>query len=601
MKKTLIWTLLFTLFSITVSNGQTDNPPIINHWIPAESNEILDAEDFLLIRTDGSFEAVLYSIRTKGNWEKTSEKLVLTYAAEDSKIYADSTVVSVENNQAEVEFFGNNKKIASVKEDGVRIQRSSDSLLIEKLTEKQMSLSKDGVSLKFVSTLTLADEDKAVLSYDTAGFSLTSLLRGLLGMVSLLLIAFIFSSNRRAISWRIVLTGLGIQILLAVSVLYFPPVQMAFEFVGKIFVKILDFTDAGTKFLFDQMGTGTINEALNTFIVKILPTIIFFSALTSILFYYGIIQKIVYGLAWVMSKLLRLSGAESLSVAGNIFLGQTESPLMIKAYLEKMNRSEMLLVMSGGMATLAGGVLAVYINFLGGDDPVERLMFAKHLLAASIMAAPGVIIISKILIPQTEEIKKDVEVSKEKIGKNVLDSITNGTSEGLRLAVNVAAMLLVFVALIAMMNYIFVKVGGWIHVNQLIAELTDGQFNSLSLEFILGYTLAPLMWLIGVNSGDIALVGQMLGEKIILTEFIGYSSLAEYKAAGAFTDQKSVIMATYMLCGFANFASIGIQIGGIGALAPKQRVVLTQLGMRALLAGTLASLLSATIVGMIIG
>jgi concentrative nucleoside transporter, CNT family len=601
MKKTLIWTLFFTLFSITVSTAQTDNPPIINHWIPAETNKILDGDDYLLIKNDGSFEAVLFSVGTKGNWKKTAEKLILTYAAEDSKIHADSTVISVNDNQAEVEFFGNNKKIASVKDDGVQIQRSSDSLLIENLTKKQMSLSKDGQTLDFVSTLTLADENKAVLSYDTAGFSLNSLLRGLIGMVSLLLIAFIFSTNRRAISWRIVLTGLGIQILLAVSVLYFPPVQMAFEFVGKIFVKILDFTDAGTKFLFDQMGTGTIHEALNTFIVKILPTIIFFSALTSILFYYGIIQKIVYGLAWVMTKLLRLSGAESLSVAGNIFLGQTESPLMIKAYLEKMNKSEMLLVMSGGMATLAGGVLAVYINFLGGDDPIERLMFAKHLLAASIMAAPGVIIISKMLIPQTEEIKKNVEVSKEKIGKNVLDSITNGTSEGLRLAVNVAAMLLVFVALIAMMNYIFVKVGGWIQVNQFIAELTDGQFNSLSLEFILGYTLAPLMWLIGVSSGDIALVGQMLGEKIILTEFIGYSSLAEYKAADAFTDQKSVIMATYMLCGFANFASIGIQIGGIGALAPKQRVVLTQLGMRALLAGTLASLLSATIVGMIIG
>ncbi|MEA2042027.1 MAG: nucleoside transporter C-terminal domain-containing protein [Bacteroidota bacterium] len=455
-------------------------------------------------------------------------------------------------------------------------------------------------TFKFVSSVKKLN-NKKVVSYETSGFSLNSLLRGLLGMISLLLIAFLFSSNRKAISWRIVLTGLGIQIILAVSVLYFPPVQVAFEFVGKIFVKILDFTDAGTAFLFNQMGTNTIHQALNTFIVKILPTIIFFSALTSILFYYGIIQKIVYGLAWVMSKLLKLSGAESLSVAGNIFLGQTESPLMIKAYLEKMNKSEMLLVMSGGMATLAGGVLAVYINFLGGDDPIERLMFAKHLLAASVMAAPGVIIISKILIPQTEETKQDVKISKEKIGKNVLDSITNGTSEGLRLAVNVAAMLLVFVALISMMNYIFMKIGDWTSLNAWIFDISDGQFNNLSLEFILGYTLAPLMWLIGVNTGDIALVGQMLGEKLILTEFIGYSSLADYKAAGAFTDQKSIIMATYMLCGFANFASIGIQIGGIGALAPGKRVQLTQLGMKALLAGTLASLLSATIVGMILG
>lgn len=601
MRKTLLFTLYLTVFFISSASAQSQQDPIINHWIPAENNQILEADDYILLKNNQSFEAVIYGKPSQGNWKKEDSLLILTYAPKDKKIKTDSAFLSVKNNQAEIEIYNDNEKIARVKEDGLSIRRKTDSLVIKDLSRKKLKVIFDGKPTELISTLTLVDEQKAVVSYDTGGFSLKSLLRGLLGMVSLILIAFLFSTNRKSISWRIVLTGLAIQILLAVSVLYVPPVQMAFEFVGKIFVKILDFTDAGTKFLFDQMGTGTIHEALNTFIVKILPTIIFFSALTSILFYYGIIQKIVYGLAWVMTKLLRLSGAESLSVAGNIFLGQTESPLMIKAYLEKMNKSEMLLVMSGGMATLAGGVLAVYINFLGGDDPVERLMFAKHLLAASIMAAPGVIIISKILIPQTQEIKKDVSVSKEKIGKNVLDSITNGTSEGLRLAVNVAAMLLVFVALIAMVNYIFTKFGGLINVNQLITDFTDGQFNSLSLEFILGYTLAPLMWLIGVNSGDIAILGQMLGEKIILTEFIGYSSLADYKTANAFNDQKSVIMATYMLCGFANFASIGIQIGGIGALAPKQRVLLSRLGMRALLAGTLASLLSATIVGMIIG
>lgn len=445
------------------------------------------------------------------------------------------------------------------------------------------------------------DSKHAVPTKVGEGFSLMSLLRGLLGMITLFGIAYLFSANRKAINWGVVAKGLSVQIVLAIGVLYVPAVQAFFEFIGKIFVKILDFTNAGTQFLFANLESGVIESPLITFAITILPTIIFFSALTSVLFYYGIIQKVVYGLAWVMTRFLRLSGAESLSVAGNIFLGQTESPLMIKAYLEKMNKSEILLVMAGGMATLAGGVLAVYINVLGGDDPVQRLIFAKHLLSASIMAAPGVIVISKILYPQTEKIEKDVEVTQEKIGKNVLDAISNGTYEGLKLAINVAAMLLVFIAFIAMINYVFVKFGGLININEVIANATDGQFTELSLQFILGYIFAPLMWLLGVAGPDIALVGRVVGEKIIMTEFIGYVSLADLKGAGAFVSQKSVLMATYMLCGFANFASIGIQIGGIGALAPGKRVLLSQFGMRALLAGTLASLLSATVVGMIIG
>ena len=314
-----------------------------------------------------------------------------------------------------------------------------------------------------------------------------------------------------------------------------------------------------------------------------------------------VIEKVVWALAWLMTKAMKLSGAESLSVAGNIFLGQTESPLMIKAYLDKMTNSEILLVMTGGMATLAGGVLAAYISFLGGDDPVQRLIFAKHLLAASIMAAPGAVIISKILVPQTEKINTDVEIPKEKIGSNVLDAISNGTGEGLKLAVNVAAMLLVFIAFIAMFNFIVQKIGTWTNLNESIAQFTNGQYNSLSLQFILGYTFAPIMWLIGVAKDDITLLGRLLGEKLIMTEFIGYVSLAELKAAGAFAQEKSIIMATYMLCGFANFASIGIQIGGIGSLAPNKRVLLSKYGMRALLGGTLASLISATIVGVILG
>jgi len=349
------------------------------------------------------------------------------------------------------------------------------------------------------------------------------------------------------------------------------------------------------------MSSGKLESPLLSFVITILPTVIFFSAITSVLYYLRVIQVFVFGLAWLLTKALKITGAEGLSVAGNIFLGQTESPLMIKAYLDRMNKSQMLLVMAGGMATLAGGVLAVYINVLGGTDPVQKLIFAKHLLAASVMAAPGVIVISKVLIPQTDEVKTDIEVPKEKIGKNLLDAITIGTSEGLRLAVNVAAMLLVFIALIAMLNYIFFKVGAWTNLNDLIGNLTSGRYNELSLQFILGYSLSPLMWLIGVCSEDITLVGQLLGEKIIMTEFISYISLAEMKSAGAFHETKSIIMSTYILCGFANFASIGIQIGGIGALAPSQRILLSRLGLRALLAGTLASLLSATIIGMILG
>lgn len=431
-------------------------------------------------------------------------------------------------------------------------------------------------------------------------FNFITLLRGLLGMLVLILIAYVFSSNRKAIAWKVVAYGLLIQIVLAIGVLQVPFIQAMFEFVGRLFVKVLDFTNEGTKFLFSSYASGVIEAPLQTFAINILPTIIFFSALTSVLFYFGIIQKIVWALAWVMTRVLKLSGAESLSVAGNIFLGQTESPLMIKAYLEKMNKSEMLLVMAGGMATLAGGVLAVYINFLGGDDPVQKLLFAKHLLAASVMAAPGVVVISKILVPQTEDISQEVKITQDKIGKNVLDAINNGTYEGLKLAVNVAAMLLVFIAFLAMINFTFIKIGNWTHINNWVVSFTDGRYNQLSLQFMLGYAISPLMWLLGVNVHDITLLGSLLGEKLIMTEFVGYISLAHLKTIGAFTDPKSIIMATYMLCGFANFASIGIQIGGIGALAPGKRVLLAKYGMRALLAGTLASLLSATIVGIIL-
>jgi CNT family concentrative nucleoside transporter len=432
-------------------------------------------------------------------------------------------------------------------------------------------------------------------------FDLVRLLRGMMGMVVLIAIAYVFSNNRKAVNWRMVGTGLLFQLLLAIGILYVPFLQVFFEFIGKGFVKILTFTNEGVTYLLKRFDTGEVAPGLQNFAFSILPTIIFFAALSSLLFYLGVIQIFVKGFGYVLSRALGLSGPESLSVAGNIFLGQTESPLLIKPYLEKMSKSEILLVMSGGMATLAGGVLAAYIGFLGGGDPVQQVIFAKHLLTASIMAAPGVVVISKIIVPQTEHIDKSIEVSKEEVGKNALDAISNGTGDGLRLAVNVGAMLLVFIAFIAFANYIFVKIGDWTSLNDRILSFTNGKYDELSLEFILGYAFSPLMWLIGVAKDDITLVGSLLGKKLILTEFVAYIDLADMKAAGSFTDTKSIIMSVYMLCGFANFASIGIQIGGIGALAPGRRVLLARFGMRALLAGTLASLLSATIIGVLMG
>jgi CNT family concentrative nucleoside transporter len=450
-----------------------------------------------------------------------------------------------------------------------------------------------------VSTESKANTEVLITKMPAPSFKIKSVLKGILGMVVLLLIGFLFSKDRKNIPWKTVAVGLIIQIVLAVGVLYVPVIRTTFEFFGQIFVKILDFTKAGSEFLLgDLMNAETYGFI---FLFQVLPTIIFFSALTSLLFYWGIIQKVVYALAWVFTKALKISGAEALSVAGNIFLGQTESPLMIKAYLEKMSKSEILLVMTGGMATLAGGVLAAYIALLGGNDPQLRLEFAKHLLAASVMAAPAAIIFSKMLLPPTEEINKVIEVSQDKIGSNTLDAISNGTTEGVKLAVNVGAMLLAFIAFIAMFNFIVGKIGQWTTLNEVIATGTNGRYNELSLQFILGYTFAPLMWLIGVGTQDVVTVGRLLGEKLILTEFIGYISLADLKTAGAFASPKSIIMATYILCGFANFSSIGIQIGGIGALAPGRRVLLSKLGVHALVAGTLASLMSATIIGMIMG
>ena len=433
-----------------------------------------------------------------------------------------------------------------------------------------------------------------------SGFTFISLLRGLLGMLVLLFISYLLSNNKKQIAWKTVGLGLLAQVIIAIGVLKIDWVKKVFETMGNFFINVLEYTGEGAKMLLGELGD--VNQYGFIFVFQALPVIIFFSALSSILYYFGIIQKVVGFLAWGLTKLLKISGPESLSVAGNIFLGQTEAPLMIKGYLEKMNRSEIFLVMVGGMATVAGSVLGAYIGFLGGNDPVQRLEFAKSLLAASVMAAPGAVVIAKIIYPQTDKIQTDIQISNEKIGSNFLSAISIGTGEGIKMAVNVGAMLLVFIALIAMASGILSSLGESSGLNSWIAKNTI--YTNFSIEFILGYLFAPLMWLVGVAKEDMALMGQLIGIKLVASEFVGYTQLVSLKDSAStlhLTYQKSVVMATYMLCGFANFASIGIQVGGIGIIAPKIRKTLTELGFKAMIAGTLVSLMSATIAGIILG
>lgn len=609
MKKTLYLIGLFLLFFPLLTSAQSPNK--INKLIAVKwkavavtdtlgrSIDSIKPEQHLsLVKDINTFEQQLKdeNLLLTGKWELDGMYLKLNFDPEPDEQTVDSTVYKIEDKTPIVVFYKNGRELTRLEKNRLLTHRQAKTYHIDRITKDTLILSTGGVKYIYANA---QPEMKSFVQRSGNGFSLITLLRGFMGILVLIFLAWVFSTNRRAIDWKVVGIGLSIQVGLALGILFIPFVEAIFEFVGKIFVVILDFTKIGSTFLFnDLMNTESVGFI---FALQILPTIIFFSALTSVLFYLGVIQKVVWAMAWLMTKAMKISGAESLSVAGNIFLGQTESPLMIKAYLPKMTNSEMLLVMIGGMATVAGGVLAAYISFLGGDDPVQRIIFAKHLLTASVMAAPGAIVISKVLMPQTEKIDTSVEISQEKIGKNFLDAMSNGTTEGLKLAANVGAMLLVFFAFIAMFNYILLKIGAWTDLNETIAGITNGQYHELSLQFILGYTFAPLMWAIGVSSQDMTLVGQLLGEKLIASEFVGYTSLATLKETGAFSDPKSIVMATYLLCGFANFASIGIQIGGIGGLAPNKRWFLSKYGIKALIGGTLASLLSATIIGAIIG
>lgn len=445
-----------------------------------------------------------------------------------------------------------------------------------------------------------------VLSQGTSDISIKErfglILRGLLGISVLILITYIFSINRKAVSFKSVAVGLSLQILIAVGVLYVPFIGTIIDFIGKLFVLVLNSSGKGAEFLFgsfmDQEKTGFI------FAFQVLPTIIFFSALMSLLFYLGIVQRIVFAMAWLLKKALHMSGPESLAVAGNVFLGQTESPLLIKAYLPKLTGSELFVVMVSGMATIAGAVLATYVGLLSGGDEVAKAIFAKHFITASVMAAPGAIVIAKIIFPQTESIDKDIKVPREQMGANVLDAVSVGSYEGLKLAANVAIMLLVFYAFIALFNKVLGGLGNISFkesdsLNNIIASKSGNMYPKLSIEYLLGKIFSPLMWIIGVPKEDLSVLGRLMGEKIIFTEFVSYGNLKNLMELGVIRSSKSVIMATYMLCGFANIASVGIQVGGIGALAPNKRVFLSKFGMRALLGGTIASLLSATIIGVI--
>ncbi|WP_417265330.1 NupC/NupG family nucleoside CNT transporter [Brumimicrobium sp.] len=425
--------------------------------------------------------------------------------------------------------------------------------------------------------------------------SFGSIARGLLGVTALIFIAFLLSKNRRRINWPLVIKGILLQVVLALLILKVPFIETIFNFISKGFVKVVDMAHEGALFVFSSVITGDMSPIVMNFATWVLPSVIFFSALTSLLYYWGILQKIVYGMAWVMKRIMGLSGAESVSAAGNVFLGQTEAPLLVKPYLGKMTESEILCLMAGGMATIAGGVLAAYIGFLGGDDPEQKVFFAKHLLTASLMSAPAAIVFSKILLPETEEINTDLTISKNKLGVNSLEAIANGTVDGLKLAVNVAAMLIVFISLIALANFMLGKVGHYTGLNDIIAS-SSSLYTELSFQYIVGNALSPIAWLMGVPWQDSMIIGQLLGEKTIINEFVAYPHLGELQDE---ISGKSVIIGTYVLCGFANFASIGIQVGGIGAIAPSKKPVLAKYGVLSLIAGTLACMLTATMVGML--
>ena len=410
----------------------------------------------------------------------------------------------------------------------------------------------------------------------------------ILGIPALIAVAYLISTNRRAVSWKTVGGGVLIQITFAFIVLSTAPGKAFFSVLSKVITKILGFTMEGSRFLFGPLVENTESFGF-IFAFQVLPTIIYFSALMSVLYHLGIMQKLVQGMAWVMNKLMGVSGAESLSVAANVFIGQTEAPLVVRPYIPTMTESELMALMSGGFSTIAGAVLAAYVIMLGGDDPVLRLEFAKHLLAASVMSAPAAFVMAKIIVPETEVAKTSgtVKLAVDRTTRNVIDAAASGADDGLRLALNVGAMLLAFIALIALLNWPLSVVGGWIGIEE------------LSLKMIFGWVFSPFAAVMGVPWRDCLEFGSLLGQKVAVNEFVAYMSLQEIIEAGTFT-HRSTVIATYALCGFANFSSIAIQLGGIGGIAPSRRQDLARLGLRAMIAGALASWMTATIAGILV-
>ena len=398
---------------------------------------------------------------------------------------------------------------------------------------------------------------------------------GCLGLGVLLLLVWALGGCRRDISLRLVGIGLLLQIIFALLVLRTAGGRAVFDALGNIFVGIIGFTRVGSEFIF---GPFVDAEQFGfVFAVQVLPTIIFFASFMAILYHLGIMQRVVQGMAWVMTRSLRISGAESLSVAANVFVGQTEAPLVVRPYINRMTQSELFTMMVGGMATIAGGVLAAYVGLLGGTDPEQQLFYAKHLLSASIMAAPGTIVAAKLLLPETETslTQGQVRIQIERTTHNVIEAAATGAADGVKLAINVGAMLLAFLALIAMLDFPLTWIGRQIGLEAWLGRPFD-------LALILGYLCAPLAWLIGVPWGDAVNVGSLIGQKVVANEFVAYTQLNELKEA---LSDKAVLISTYALCGFANFSSIAIQIGGIGGLAPKRKTDLARLGIKAVLGG----------------
>ena len=432
-----------------------------------------------------------------------------------------------------------------------------------------------------------------------------SFIRAVIGVVGLLALAYFFSEDRKKVNWRVIGGGLALQFAIALGVLRLSWIEAFFGWIAGLFATALDISVQAAAFVFGPLSDIVMmNAAFEgrgfVFAFMALPSILFFSALSSLLYYFGILQLVVRGMAWVMSRVMRLSGAESLAAAANVFVGQTEAPLLVKPYVPKMTRSEILALMVGGMATIAGSVFAIYMGMLGGADEQSKLEFGKFLLCASAMNAPAALLMAKVLVPEREEVSQDLTVSRESIGRNPIDALANGTTQGLQLALNVGAMLIAFYAVIMLVNEMLAFFGGIAlfgeaNLNQWIQESSGERFDALSLQALFGFLFAPIAWLIGVSSHEILQVGQLIGTKIFATEFFAYAELAGMKEEGL--SAHSVFLSTFALCGFANFMSIGIQIGGIGALAPERRGDLASLGVKALFGGTMASLLSATIAG----